>query len=477
MRKLRKSFLVWLLVPCITFTSCDEDTLNTVLDVIDEIFNMLGYNMEDEKVDDQETDDVDDATVTETKVDWSAKFPPIGNQGSYGTCVAWATGYNLKSALNVIDGTWSNASSTSTQVSPVDLWHIIPSSGKSTSCNGSNFEPAFQAMIDKNVATMSSVPFTNQKMTCDGVSGKGTSGKKLAEYRIVAYSKELSGNNSYGMTVNNIKNHLKEGPLVIGAKLGEKFMSWKTNSVIYDDTDNYKGQHAYHAMALVGYDDSKGNNGAFRLRNSWGATDWGDNGCIWVDYDFFVTQFCFGVWSASNTKSSTASASLKSSSTNDVKVVVNSDVELANGNRKVTYTVTNNGASTISTSNYPIVYLLFKAKHFAERYFVMEKAENATIKPNQSVTLSHIYAIPAEASDGKYSLALIADPCNIIGDKNRDDNFAFVLGAENIPLLMVQNKLLDVPQQPAEMHSLVCSANKNAYRNEELQAALARAAK
>ena len=37
------------------------------------------------------------------RVDLSMKFPPIGNQGNYGTCVAWATGYNMKTALDAID--------------------------------------------------------------------------------------------------------------------------------------------------------------------------------------------------------------------------------------------------------------------------------------------------------------------------------------------------------------------------------------
>ena len=53
-------------------------------------------------------------------------------------------------------------------------------------------------------------------------------------------------------------------------------------------------QHAYHAMALSGYDDSKN---AFRVRNSWGE-EWGDNGSIWVDYEFFINEFCTEVFMA-----------------------------------------------------------------------------------------------------------------------------------------------------------------------------------
>jgi C1A family cysteine protease len=46
-------------------------------------------------------------------------------------------------------------------------------------------------------------------------------------------------------------------------------------------------------MVLSGYDDSKN---AFRVRNSWG--DWGDDGSIWVDYDYFMNGFCIAVFMA-----------------------------------------------------------------------------------------------------------------------------------------------------------------------------------
>src|SRR4051812_45910491 len=35
-----------------------------------------------------------------SQVDLTSKFPPVGNQGQYGTCTAWAVAYNLKTALN-----------------------------------------------------------------------------------------------------------------------------------------------------------------------------------------------------------------------------------------------------------------------------------------------------------------------------------------------------------------------------------------
>ena len=479
MSKFRSKILLYLLIPCLTFTSCDEETANDVLAIVDEILNLfMGYDMEDEDIDDQEkAEDETDAVITERYVSWEAKCPPVGNQGEYGTCVAWASAYCFKTTLNVIDGKWTNPSQASQQCSPIDLWHLLPSSGtnaKARNCDGSTFEPAFDVMISKGVATMSSVPFKyngkSMKMSCD-VAGVGNSDNKLGEYRVVAYSAAYGGK-AYGMTVNNIKYYLKKGPLVIGAQLGNRFMKWKSSAVLEYDDDTYNGQHAYHAITLVGYDDDKH---AFRVRNSWGSEDWGDKGSIWIDYDFFVKQFCFGVWTASNTTGTLTSSSLRSSSSNDVKVSVVSDKGLSNGKRRVVYQIENNGSSAISTADYPISYILFKAKHLAMRYVVMDKAADVVVNPGQSVELSYDYAIPAEADGGKYFLLLVADPTDEIGDKNRNDNFFFVTGENGMPLEMTTDRSFNIPSQIKEVRSL-CDADKNAYKNAEIEYSLKKAA-
>ncbi|MBK8702502.1 MAG: hypothetical protein IPN33_02050 [Saprospiraceae bacterium] len=41
-------------------------------------------------------------------------------------------------------------------------------------------------------------------------------------------------------------------------------------------------------MVIAGYNDSKN---AFKVINSWGS-NWGSQGYIWIDYDFFLNEFC-----------------------------------------------------------------------------------------------------------------------------------------------------------------------------------------
>lgn len=43
------------------------------------------------------------------------------------------------------------------------------------------------------------------------------------------------------------------------------------------------GNSIDHDVILVGWDDSKGNGGAWIMRNSWG-TSWGDGGYAWIEY-------------------------------------------------------------------------------------------------------------------------------------------------------------------------------------------------
>lgn len=228
-----------------SMTSCDEATTQAVVDILATLLDSMGLLLNEEDVDDIPTDDVDnDDTGLPSSVDWTKYTPAVGNQGSYGTCVAWATGYGLKTTLNNIDHNYTSYKNTASyQTSPIDLWHLMRSnysSSTSTKCGGSSFDPAFKVMIEKGVASMSAKPFTGQKMTCDGVTSSGNSGNKLGAYRLVAYTRELSGNGSYGMSVANLKSKLTEGPLVVGAKLGANFMRWNSSAVITsDDPDSY----------------------------------------------------------------------------------------------------------------------------------------------------------------------------------------------------------------------------------------------
>ena len=268
-----------------------------------ELVKKTGYRIDDENWDSipkvvppYKEEDLDSLPE---KVSLEAFFPPIGNQNkgganvAYGTCVAWSVGYNLKTALNAIDNKWTptQLENPEYQTSPRDLWYSLRKKGWTISpCSGSNFQPAFESLISDGASNMRDVPYENKMgNSCTGTP-LGDSLNNIAEY---------AGIEKTDLSVKKIKAYLKDTiPLAFGANLGVRFNSWNSDDVL--DSDYGIDREMGHAMVLSGYDDSKH---AFRVRNSWG-TEWGDNGSIWVDYDFFISDdFCFYVFVAKNGKS------------------------------------------------------------------------------------------------------------------------------------------------------------------------------
>ncbi|HQP04969.1 MAG: C1 family peptidase [Bacteroidales bacterium] len=340
----------------IAFTSCDPETTEDVI-------TALGWLFENE---DTTTipDDINLATAygdesLPASVDLSMYFPPIGNQGQYGTCVAWACGYNLRSYLNARanDLTTDDMIYSANVFSPKDLFWAIPNSEKGADCNGTQFESALDVMVSRGIARMSVVPYSAMGNCSSSPSSDWTS--DAGNYKILNYRQ-------IDQTVDNIKRYLYQGKAVVfGAKLGDEFMNASGDVVLTSQTYGYTGQHAYHALILCGYDDNKGPNGAFRVVNSWG-TGWGDDGYIWVDYNYFVQQdyFAFASFVASNIEDEpdldnpTSGYDLQAWELNDIDDSEQTDATY----REALYNVYNTGENSLNaSSDWNILYMYYNA--------------------------------------------------------------------------------------------------------------------
>ena len=221
-------------------------------------------------------------------IDLSQYLPPIGDQGQYGTCVAWATAYNCKTALEAIkfNLTQAQLQNESAQMSAKYLFTALPNDKKGDNCNGTDFTPALDVILQKGVATKASVPYTNlgncSQMNLDPSWDVDAAKHKIKYYRRIP------------PTVNDIKKALANKiPVVLGAKLDDSFMNWNSESVYqFATSTDQVGIHSYHALCIVGYDNARGPRGAFKVVNSW-SSQWGANGFIWVDYNFMVNGFGF----------------------------------------------------------------------------------------------------------------------------------------------------------------------------------------
>ncbi|GBU24927.1 hypothetical protein R83H12_01563 [Fibrobacteria bacterium R8-3-H12] len=465
------------------------------------------------------------ASSLPASVSIESKFPPIGDQNPYGTCAVWSGGYAFKTALNAIDKNWSSSdlAKPANQTSPKDLWMIIPSSKKVSGCAGTQLDYVLDALQKSGAASMADVPYNKNNMSdfCDASSStaKGNPNNKLANYRRIDVD---------GMDVNNFKNYLAQGrPIYIGAKLGDRFMRWSNASVINSDTYNEPGmQHARHAMVLVGYDDSKGMNGAFRVRNSWG-TKWGDNGSIWVDYNFFVTNFCFIALVAQNLTSpdnpnppASGSYDLLANFAEDYPDPENASNPRA---RVFSYEVRNNGATEILASQrwsvYYFYYNAYNAKEYKiifEDYYTNEYGKpctkpddfdnqvcwgklnntnalaggiwnNMNIKPGKiageaeagEVGFEIPYTMPNITGD--YYLVVKADSKDTIKESNEENNFYFITTDGGKPLRFENGVMKSKPMnsnvlakrsKPAPVHSVVDLGELNAYTPQEIRTLL-----
>ena len=230
------------------------------------------------------------STNLPTAVDLTPKFPPIGDQGNYGTCVAWAVGYYAKTAISGIDNRLSSSqlASAANQTSPKDLFLAIPDNKKGSLqnlCDGTNFSDAFDLLQQRGAAKMRTVPYTNLGSCSRNIIQSNWTNE--AGNNKIKYWRKINP------TIQNIKQNLANNiPVILGARLADNFIGWNSSNVITSNTSfNEVGLHAFHALVIVGYDDRKGPRGAFRVINSWGP-QWGDRGFIWIDYNFLVQEFC-----------------------------------------------------------------------------------------------------------------------------------------------------------------------------------------
>lgn len=289
---MKKSFIRSAICMLITvwFFSCDKEPANPApIDEIPSNTFSTGWNPEKENISEVPMAPYfgfGNANLP-TRYDLSEYFPPIGNQGNYGTCVAWSIGYNTKTAVSAIARGLDRQQlqQPQNQYSPKDLFMSVPDDSKGAGCDGTNFTVALEQLQKRGIARMSTVPYDNlggcQQSLIKSEWTQDAAKNKIEYWRRIDAS------------VKSIKENIsKRIPVILGAKLADNFISWNSDAVLTSNTTYQNvGQHSYHAMAIVGYDDAKGSGGAFRVINSWSPT-WGDEGFIWVDYNFLINDFC-----------------------------------------------------------------------------------------------------------------------------------------------------------------------------------------
>ncbi|MCW3125645.1 MAG: hypothetical protein JWO03_1303 [Bacteroidetes bacterium] len=390
-------------------------------------------------------------------------LPPIGDQGQYGTCIGWSTAYYTKTALEAVANSYSTAqlASADHQMSAKDLFTAIADNQKGANCDGTNYDAALTVMQTRGVASLTSVPYTN----LGSCSQSGSSGSTDAgNHKIVSY--RALQDQTVAQYVADVKQSLVNNqPVMVGVGEGPGFQNWTGTGVMTAGFDPCGGGNPCggHAQTIVGYDDSKGAGGAFRVINSWNTT-WGDNGYYWVDYNFMFNTLAlkdnsgaYSIFVASNsTSTDTTTPNPNQTPTTGVDLApwVESDVNTATGSiptRQAVYNVYNLGTGTASASTpwglYYVYYNAYNANDYGVIFHDDFDRNVSTFQCSTTInycefnldipssgdfatqafgtpTLYQNYTMPNIT--GYYYLMIVADAGGVLGDADYDNNIFYV---------------------------------------------------
>jgi len=198
-----------------------------------------------------------------TSVDWRTAKPavvsPVKDQGSCGSCWAFATAETVESALALVTGNL-------TILSPQNVVSCTPNPdhcGGTGGCNGAIAELGFNYIKGNGIATEADWPYKQTTGTCNEA----------------AHTKVATVTGCVKLAENNYTDLLTAvatiGPIAVSVD-ASKWSSYSKG--IYNGCDVEKDYDIDHAVQLVGYGTDSGTD-YWIVRNSWGP-NWGEAGYI-----------------------------------------------------------------------------------------------------------------------------------------------------------------------------------------------------
>ncbi|MCB1185899.1 hypothetical protein KDL29_01925 [bacterium] len=217
-----------------------------------------------------------------------AGMAPVGNQGSVGSCTAWAAGhgaldYQLNFMYQAAGWNLSNWPQNGwNQVSQRYLYLESDLSGLGCPSPGRYTSDVMATLMNQGTPPVILAPYGSSFSCADNFTQ--ATHDEADKFRISNFQYIFSTGNSTLQDVDRIKHTLAilKKPVYMTTSLDDDFSSTK-----YDKGNvwNYNGPSiGGHAMCIIGYNDAKQ---AFYVRNSWGS-DWGNDGNCWIGYSTFT---------------------------------------------------------------------------------------------------------------------------------------------------------------------------------------------
>ena len=196
-------------------------------------------------------------------------MPASGDQGSQGSCTAWAVVYGLGTFYVHINS--GKAYSDTGNLSPKFTYNQIAKGN----CGCTSLIDNLYLLREEGAASLGLMPYDPSECT---LQPDDLQKQNALNTRINGFARVDLHNLSL------IKRALSEKKPVVFAITVDDGFKRLDSPFIWKDHTGSAGEG--HAMVIVGYDDIKG---SFRLLNSW-STAWADGGEAWIDYTFFLNN-------------------------------------------------------------------------------------------------------------------------------------------------------------------------------------------
>jgi len=251
---------------------------------------------------------LDETIQSPSAVDHTTKpwFPPVGNQGSEGSCTAWAVGYYMKTFQEAKEHDWNLSGAVwdgghpsveyqDRIISPDFIYHLINNGVD----NGSSSMTAINMICSIGTCSWEKMPYDPN----DHTSWPSEEAWREAPlYRGNSSGWEymwISTDDDVASLKGRIASNNLAKITVDGSKIYNGLWSLLTSKDMLT-LDNYEppwNHNALHAVAIVGYDDNfeyteqgETRHGAFKIVNSWGIggfLGWENvpDGCFWISYE------------------------------------------------------------------------------------------------------------------------------------------------------------------------------------------------
>jgi hypothetical protein len=195
-------------------------------------------------------------------------MPSPGNQGGQGSCVSWAVGYGVGSLYMNGSNTTNPYANNSALASPKYIYNQI-SRG---TCNGTTYPANLNILQNQGVCSLQDMPYSDSECATqpNTTQNNAAANHKILRWEVVDKT-----------DLTNIKSLIYAGyPVLIAVYVDGNFDNLTSPYIWTSAGGAVRGGHA---ITVTGWDNTKN---AFKVLNSWGS-NWADNGCLWIDYNFF----------------------------------------------------------------------------------------------------------------------------------------------------------------------------------------------